>query len=138
MKKIVLISCVSKKLAQKAKAMDLYISPLFKLNMKYARRLSPDVICILSAKYGLIDPDTEIDPYDVTLNKMSSEQQKAWAQSVVEQLNKRFDLKEDHFIFLAGQNYRKYLIPHMASYKIPLERLRIGEQLGFLKGCLNE
>ncbi len=38
-KKIVLISCVSKKLAHRAKAKELYISTLFKLNLKYATQL---------------------------------------------------------------------------------------------------
>ena len=36
MAKIVLISCVSKKLDHSAKARDMYISPLFKLSLKYA------------------------------------------------------------------------------------------------------
>ncbi len=132
MRKIILISCVSKKLSHKAKAKDLYISPLFRLNLKYARRLNPDVIYILSAKYGLLDLNTEIEPYDVTLNKMSSEQRRAWAHTVMEQLKNHADFKRDHFIFLAGQNYRKYLISGMASYEVPLEGLPIGKQLKFL------
>ncbi len=54
MKQIVLISCVSKKLNAKSKAKDLYISPLFKKNLKYATSLNPDETFILSAKYGLV------------------------------------------------------------------------------------
>ena len=46
--KVVLISCASKKLNRKAKAEDLYISPLFKLNLKYAKSLNPDKIFILA------------------------------------------------------------------------------------------
>lgn len=79
MKKAVLISCVSKKLPHKAKAKDLYISPLFKLNLAYAQSLNPDVIYILSAKYVLLDLDAEIEPYDETLNNISSSQVRAWA-----------------------------------------------------------
>lgn len=52
-KKIGLISCVSKKLNCKTKAKDLYTSPLFKYSLAYARKLNPDKIYILSAKYGL-------------------------------------------------------------------------------------
>ena len=44
MKKILLISCASKKLEVKAKAADLYKSALFKLNLKYARKLKADDI----------------------------------------------------------------------------------------------
>lgn len=53
MVKIVLISCVSKKLDHKAKAKDLYTSPLFKYNLKYAEKIGADKIFILSAKYSL-------------------------------------------------------------------------------------
>ena len=54
MVKTVLISCVSKKLDHSAKARDMYISPLFKLSLKYAQKLNPDKIFILSAKYHLL------------------------------------------------------------------------------------
>ena len=74
MKKIVLISCVSQKRTQRSKAKDLYVSVLFKKNLAYARRLNPDAIYILSAKYCLLDLETEIDPYNLTLNTMSAGQ----------------------------------------------------------------
>jgi len=53
MKKIVLISCVKRKLPHRVPAKDLYISQLFKLSFAYAQRLRPDAIYILSAKHGL-------------------------------------------------------------------------------------
>jgi hypothetical protein len=133
MKKIVLISCVSQKLSHKSKAKDMYISSLFKYNLKYAKSLNPDTIYILSAKYGLLDLNKEIEPYNLTLNTMKSGEIKDWAIKVLNQLNKVTDLQNDEFIFLAGENYRKYLIPHISQYKIPLEGLRIGEQLKYLK-----
>lgn len=80
MRTIVLISCVSKKQAHKAKVKDLYISPLFRKNLAYAQKLKPDMIYILSAKYGLLDLDTEIEPYDLTLNNMPSNEIKSWAK----------------------------------------------------------
>lgn len=129
MKKIVLISCVSKKVSRKAKAKDLYISPLFVGNLRYARSFKPDNIFVLSAKYGLLELETEVDPYNTTLKDMSSAQVKAWADRVAEQLSAKSDLKRDHFIFLAGEKYRKYLAPRLASYEVPLQGMRIGEQL---------
>jgi cytoplasmic iron level regulating protein YaaA (DUF328/UPF0246 family) len=101
--------------------------------LEYAQKLKPDAIYILSAKYGLLELETEIEPYNVTLNKLSATQRKAWAQVVLEQLKKLADLQNDHFIFLAGQNYRKYLTPHFSSFEIPLEGLPIGKQLQQLK-----
>jgi hypothetical protein len=63
---------------------------------------------------------------------MSSAQVKAWADSVLEQLKKRADLQNDHFIFLAGDRYRRYLTPHLASYEVPLHGMTIGKQLQHL------
>lgn len=129
MKKIVLISCVSQKQLYRSKAKDLYISALFKKNLAYARRLNPDAIYILSAKYGLLDLETEIDPYNQTLNTMSAAENRSWAEKVLQQLGRVADLKQDHFIFLAGERYRKNLLPHLTSYEIPMEGLTIGRQL---------
>lgn len=133
MAKVVLIPCVSKKLNRKTKARDLYISPFFKKNLRYARFLNPDKIFILSAKYGLLKLDEVIGPYDKTLNKMPSKEVKEWANSVLNQLRKVSNLNEDEFTFLAGNNYRKFLLPHIKHYEIPMEGLAIGKQLKWLK-----
>ena len=133
MKRIVLISCVSKKLTNRAKAKDLYMSPLFKYCLGYAQSLNPNDIFILSAKHGLLDLEKVIDPYEQTLNTMRSKEVKEWANGVLNQLNKVADLKKDEFMFLAGQRYRKYLVPHIANFQIPLEGLGIGKQLKSLK-----
>jgi cytoplasmic iron level regulating protein YaaA (DUF328/UPF0246 family) len=129
MKKILLISCASQKRSHRSKAKDLYISALFKKNLAYAQRLNPDVIYILSAKYGLLDLDTEIEPYNLTLNTMSAGDIRIWAERVFQQLRQVVDVRQDHFIFLAGIKYRKYLIPNLVSYEIPMEGLTIGKQL---------
>ena len=133
MKRVVLISCVSKKRSSKARVAELYISTLFQLNLQYARKLEPDDISILSAKHGLLGLDEEIEPYDVTLNKMTANEQRFWANKVIEQLERHFDLQHDHFIILAGERYRQYLLPYLASYEIPLKGLPIGKQLQYLK-----
>jgi len=130
---IVLISCVSKKLPQKAAARDLYVSPLFRLNLQYATKLAPSKIFILSAKYGLLNIDDEIEPYDVTLNNMSARERKYWANTVLDQLSVCSNLHRDHIVFLAGIKYRQYLIPQLKSYDVPMKGLRIGKQLQFLK-----
>jgi len=130
--KIILISCVSKKLHNKSKAQDLYISPLFKKNLQYAKSLNPDKIFILSAKYGLLRLNEEIEPYDKTLNKMRSNEIKEWANSVLNQLKRSTDLENDEFVFLAGNNYRKFLLPHIKHYNIPMQGLSIGKQLQWL------
>lgn len=137
MQTIVLISCVSQKLPIKTRAEELYTSTLFKLNMQFAKRLNPDGIFILSAQYGLLALDDEVEPYDVTLNNMPAEERKTWTKGVLKQLNNKFDLENDHFVILAGDRYRQYLIKNLKSFEIPLKGLRIGKQLQYLKRSLN-
>jgi hypothetical protein len=132
-KRLVLISCVSKKLATRARASDLYISTLFRFSWVYANRLLPDAVFILSAKYGLVAPEQEIEPYDTTLNNMSSRDLIDWANRVLAQLGEHADLQRDHFIFLAGYKYRQQLIRNMVSYEVPMLGLSIGKQLQYLK-----
>jgi len=136
MKRIALISCVSKKLPRRAKARDLYTSTLFKLSYQYAKSLNPDKIFILSAKYGLLNPEQEIEPYNETLNLKSTKEIKQWAQKVLTDLKKKTDISNDKFIFLAGNNYRKFLTPYMKNYEVPLKGLPIGKQLSKLKSLL--
>lgn len=131
--KIVLISCASKKLEIPAKAAKIYCSPLFKLNLRYAQSLNPDKIFILSAKYGLLYLDKEISPYNLALDSMKDNEIKEWAEKVLIQLKKVSNIQRDEFIFLAGERYRKYLLPSIKYYRIPLKGLGIGKQLKFLK-----
>ncbi|MFC1818935.1 DUF6884 domain-containing protein [Thermodesulfobacteriota bacterium] len=133
MKKIVLISCVSKKLPFAAKAQELYISPLFRLNFQYASSLEPDVILILSAKHGLVSVDQKIAPYEQTLNSMPIGAVRKWAAKTLIQLKEVADLDKDHFVILAGEKYRRFILPYLKSYEIPMKGLKIGEQLSWLK-----
>ncbi len=134
MAKIVLIACASKKVTKKAKAKEIYISPLFKLNLTYAQSINPDKIFILSAKHGLLDLEQKIEPYNETLNKKTKEQKRMWTNKILEQIKaKNIDLRTDEIIFLAGENYRRYLVDYITNYKVPMQGLGIGKQLKWLK-----
>ena len=153
MAKIVLISCTSKKRSYKTKARYLYDkSPLFRKSLEYARLLKPDKIFILSAKYELLDLEQEIDPYDVTLSNvskkvrakkpklkvLSKEERKIWSKNVINQLSKITNLNKDMFVFLAGKNYREFLVPDITNYKIPMEHVRFFYQQAWLTKEISE
>lgn len=138
MKNIILISCVSKKVQEKTSAENIYISSLFEKNLRYAKSLQPDLILILSAKHGVLQLHQEIQPYDMTLNTMPKKEVEVWAKKVLEQLKEIANIKEDKFIFLAGNNYRKYLLPEISNYEIPMEGLPIGKQLQWLTANLKD
>ena len=74
---IILISCASKKHSTKMQAKDLYNSVLFKSSLEYANSIKHDKIYILSAKHHLLDLETQIEPYDVTLSYISPKSRKS-------------------------------------------------------------
>ena len=63
---------------------------------------------------------------------------KEWSMKVINQLKSKVNLSNDKFIFLAGKRYRKFLIPEIKNYEIPMKGLGIGKQLKFLKDKNNE
>lgn len=65
---------------------------------------------ILSAEYGLLELDREIEPYDKSLKKMPAKEVRAWAERVLEDLRIRADLTRDRFTLFAGDRYRRYLL----------------------------
>jgi hypothetical protein len=134
-RKIVLVACVSKKNPIPMPAQDLYISDWFRKASAYAMRMA-DKWYVLSAKYGLIAPGTVIEPYDETLNRMPVAARRAWAKRVLEDLGRVLQ-PGDQVVFLAGIKYRENLIDPIrkmgCSAEIPMEGLRIGRQLRWLK-----
>ena len=61
-----------------------------------------------------------------------------WANGVLKQLAECADLKQDQFTFLAGEKYRKFLIPQISHVHVPMEGLPIGKQLQYLSRGRNE
>lgn len=133
MKRVVLIACASRKVQHRAKATDLYISDLFRMSLAFAHTLRPEGMFILSGKHGLVHPDDELEPYNMTLNAMPMVEVKAWAERVFRRLQERTSVDTDHFIFLAGDKYRRFLQPRLRSTDVPMAGLGIGKQLQYLK-----
>ena len=121
-------------------ARHLYASDWFRKASSYANR-EADEWYILSAKHGLTSPDMVIRPYDETLKTMSAAARRDWATTVMEALMQRLD-PGDTVIILAGQDYRGGLIEPLrrmgCTVLVPMEGLRIGEQLAWLKSQLGE
>lgn len=138
MAKIVLISCVKKKLigAKNVPAKELYTSPLFKKAWTYANQLNADKIFILSAEYGLLNPESKIDYYDKSLVNAKVSERQAWTNKVIEQMKQEgIRLQDDKFVILAGKNYydflQKSLNPRNCEFPYA-GKGRIGQILQFL------
>ena len=115
-------------------ARDLYTSAWFQKASAYAEHIA-DEWYILSAKSGLISPETVTEPYDETLNRMPISARCAWAERVMEDLAQRLE-PDDEVILLAGQGYRADLLEPLKklsySARIPMPGLKIGEQFSWL------
>jgi hypothetical protein len=94
----------------------------------------------LSAKYGLTEPCETVEPYEVTLNTFAVADRKMWAARVTSQMNERLPPVEQIVVF-AGQRYREFLMDELgrrAEVVVPLQGLRIGEQLHWFKEQLKD
>ena len=130
-----LVSCVSRKRLSPAPAKALYISDWF-IKSRQVVKMEGWRWFILSAKYGLVDPDRQIEPYEKTLNNMSTVERRSWSSEVWKALERHLDGVRT-VVFLAGQKYREDLEWRLRGrgieVRVPMEGLRIGEQLA----CLN-
>ncbi|MBP1949890.1 DUF6884 domain-containing protein [Virgibacillus litoralis] len=140
MRRIALISCTKSKQAYPCQAKKMYrTSNLFTKAVSYIEKQEYDDWFILSAKHGLLNKETLIDPYDITLLSMNAKQRKDWSHNVFFQLR---TLSDCEFDFYAGSKYREYLIPLLKKEdficRIPLQGLPIGKQLQYYKQALND
>jgi cytoplasmic iron level regulating protein YaaA (DUF328/UPF0246 family) len=132
---ICLVSCSARKLDGRHPAKDLYASDLFCKSRCYAEHNS-DRWFILSAKYGLLRPDDLVESYNVTLQTMPIAARREWTARVFSDLQSVLSPR-DRIVSLAGERYMEFLIPNLEAHGVqvsrPMEGLRIGEQLRWLK-----
>lgn len=139
--RIALISCSASKLNRPAPAHQLYTSPLFRKSVGYATTYC-DGWLILSAKHGLVEPDTILEPYDQRLTVEPRQVEgrtipTTWAEGVSRGLADIFDLPRlwsTTFVVLAGGVYERNLralVPAI-TMDFPLAGMQIGERLHWL------
>ena len=139
---VLLVSCSKSKKAGEVKypAEVLYNSPLFKKSRAYAKCYYSNWY-ILSAKHGLLAPQTHIKPYDLTLNELSVSERRTWSVSVSIELTKACE-PGTKFVILAGKTYSFYLAPILCelgfSVSLPLEGKGIGQRLAWLNNEIAE
>ena len=137
LRKIYLISCVAGKMPSPTEAGRLYTSSWFLMARGLVEKTGQPWF-ILSAKYGLISPDTVIPPYEQTLNTMGVVDRRAWANKVKKQMDEMLP-DADEVVVLAGARYRENLMAYLRARfpeaHIPMEGLQIGRQLSWMKNA---
>lgn len=135
----VLVGCVKRKLAVPALARDIYASPLWRFRREYAEQCAVPWF-ILSAKHGLLDPDTYIEPYDLALADLPSAERRDWSHRVLDQFREVTAVVAGKTIEVhAGKMYVEYglereLSQAGANIRRPLAQIPgIGSQIAWYK-----
>ena len=134
---IVLIGCVKSKRNVPCKARDMYVSPLFRGRVRWAESHGLPWY-ILSAKYGFLEPDTPIFPYDETLNGKSDLEIRNWSKKVCIAMERQGLIhRGDKCVALAGANYLRYL---KRRYRIhnPMEGISLFRQIAAFRKAEGE
>lgn len=139
--RIGLVGCSSQKASARCAARDLYTSPLFRAARAYAEATCAHWL-ILSAKHGLLDPNSVIDPYDVSLSFASQERRERWGLQVGRQLDGALPwpaYANAELVVLVGSAYADVIHtpdvarPREFHWEEPLRGLGIGERLRWLQ-----
>lgn len=140
MSRIALISCTKSKQSTATWAALLYDSSLFRKSLLYALGNS-DACYVLSAKYGLTPLNKVIEPYDLTLKNLTTQQKIDWGETVGAKL-KEVLRPRDELILLCGQEYSKPIINQLRSAGVRtqflLDDLPFGKRLQKLTSLNSE
>lgn len=83
--RLILLGCVSEKRDVSNPAKDLYVSDLWRKRRSYAEA-SGQPWRILSAEYGLVDPDQVIEPYDRALAREPRIYRRRWSRQAADEV----------------------------------------------------
>lgn len=131
---LVIVACGQRKAAQCSAAWELYTGPYFRACLGYARALADsapaDCIHILSAKYGLIPGDREVDPYELRLGQPGS----VTAATVRAQAEELVLLYRRRVMVLGGRDYVDLARTVWPEAEAPLAGVGgIGQQMAQLR-----
>jgi len=106
-KLLIITSCSKKKLNYSAKAKDLYQGNLFKKVNILSKKIGADLM-VLSTKYGLINSETIIEPYDQKiLYKSDIDRLRKISNPILSNLESIYT----KIVIIMGQKYRKVIQP---------------------------
>lgn len=134
-----LVSCVKSRLDRAATAEELFVSQWFRLARAYSQARGRWLI--LSAKYGLTEPSTLIQPHQEAFPSKGRSERLEWAKAVVKDLLAASD-PGDLIVILAGQKYWENLKAPLEDagrqIETPFAGLALSQQVDWLESQLAE
>lgn len=138
--KMLILSCGAVKADRATTAHKLYTGPLFRASWRYAQawqQRHAGTVAILSARHGLMDPNTVLEPYE---QRLTTSRKATLAEVVGEQLWRRWSARDLSVIEVhAGAAYVAVLQAAMVRSEVeaqliePLHGLQIGQRLRWYK-----
>jgi len=133
---IAVIPCTNQKSSIPGRARDVWSGAHFQLTLAHTERYY-DMTFVLSYKYGLIEPDFEIEPYDINIKESSTKEKLEWWWSVRPQIHDIVGMKPDLVAIYTGSFERDRLINEFVksgveNITIPWHGLGIGERMSIV------
>lgn len=144
--KVALVGCGARKRPGSHAARDLYTGSLFRAAFAHAERTA-DEVYIVSALWGLVAPDAQLEAYERALDALSKPEREAWADRIVSDLAERFAGLSVRIAIYAGAAYadeleeairRRVTDLRIDSFAVPLEGLPLGRRLAWFKAARAE
>jgi hypothetical protein len=131
---IVLVGCAAHKRCTAGTAADLYMSQLFRSARAWAERHG-DAWYILSARHGLLAPETLVEPYEQHIASLDRAQRRGWARQVADRLQQLHPgIFGCQVTVLAGRLYVEPLQDIFGELlELPLAGRAIGQRLAWFK-----
>ncbi|MEZ3117869.1 DUF6884 domain-containing protein [Halobaculum sp. MBLA0147] len=143
-----LVGCGDAKADEARPAAELYTSQYFQKKRAFAEKLVPQY-WILSAEHGVVDPATEIEPYDTRVGGNDFDRQ-AFLSTVADDMASLTDDDRDptRLIVLTGEDYLTALIDALARADTGPGEIKlvtpfrhgsfegIGDQMSYLNAAL--
>lgn len=127
----VMLGCGRAKRSTPHPAIDLYTGSLYTKTLAHARRLGGPQ-WILSALYGVLEPDAVIEPYERTLDR--AHDRRTWTTEVLEAMRMRTQ-PGDRVVVLAGAHYVEWcdaLRRTGVDVDVPMRGMTIGQRMKWL------
>lgn len=129
-----LIGCGRKKRSHLCRAADMYTGSLFRTTWAYAEGRGERKI--ISARYGLVEPDQLVSPYDQTIRNDCDSHN--LALQVIASLLSRLPYPQ-RVVILASEPYYRHIVPELRAagmeVETPLHGLTMGQRMHFLRCC---
>jgi hypothetical protein len=138
--RVAFIACSKTKAVHSMPAGALYASPLYRKSLLAALDRS-DRVYVLSAKHGVLDPQTITAPYDVTLKTMGRADRQEWGRVTGATLDSVLKRRDTVTLF-CGEEYVEPLRADFVRIGVtteePLSMLSLGQRLQRLRELNSE